>query len=108
ARCRRGGGGRYETASAADVASTAPPAPSACTATYGALVAALIAVSKPELAPGVPPAASADALAPASTCHATTPDAPFQLAAIAVAVAPVARLAAITGGAAGWALHGKR
>ena len=65
----------------AEVPSTSPPAPSACTARYGPVVpdGNAIAVSKPLRAVSATDA-RADALAPASSRHEATCVAPFQLA----------------------------
>src|SRR5580704_12778594 len=101
---------RYSPASAAvaELPSTSPAAPSACTATYGPTVPAGtgIAVSKP-LRGTCATVARLEALAPVSSLQALTSVAPFQLAYTVVPVGPPARRAN-AGGCAGVPVHAKR
>src|SRR5438552_8605140 len=64
---------------AADVASTCPAASSACTAIESAFVSARSVVSNPAAFCGPPTGSRLFVSSPASTCHDSTPVAPFQL-----------------------------
>ncbi|MGH2948531.1 MAG: glycosyltransferase family 2 protein [Solirubrobacteraceae bacterium] len=88
-----------------EVASTRSPLPSAWTATSGASVRTVTAVSKPLRGP-VPAGSSASRLAPASTRQRRTSVEPFQLA--YTVVRPPRRVAATLGSAAGRPVQGKR